>query len=112
MVLVCTERDEILLFKKKKNESHHVLPGEMSCVLTQGSRRMTFPCQRWLAHSEDDGEILRELVPSIVVLEVLNDDGEVLVTENAFEDPLQSRLLHIGDVIQACHLGNFQFSYF
>uniref|UniRef100_A0A8C4R1V7 PLAT domain-containing protein n=1 Tax=Eptatretus burgeri TaxID=7764 RepID=A0A8C4R1V7_EPTBU len=56
----------------------------------QGSRRMTFPCQRWLAHSEDDGEILRELVPSIVVLEVLNDDGEVLVTENAFEDPLQT----------------------
>ena len=38
----------------------------------------TFPCKRWLAKGEDDGAIVRELVPRDVTEEIVDKDGEVI----------------------------------
>lgn len=38
----------------------------------------TFPCRRWLAKSEDDGAIVRELVPKDVTEELVDKHGEVV----------------------------------
>ena len=38
----------------------------------------TFPCKRWLAKGEDDGVIVRELVPRDVTDEIVDKDGEVV----------------------------------
>ncbi|KAM6289832.1 lipoxygenase homology domain-containing protein 1 [Aegotheles albertisi] len=55
----------------------------------KGSETVTFPCERWLAKSEDDGEIIRELVPSEVFTEKLMKDGTLKQIEEEVEDALE-----------------------
>ncbi|XP_075267211.1 lipoxygenase homology domain-containing protein 1 [Opisthocomus hoazin] len=55
----------------------------------KGSETVTFPCERWLAKSEDDGEIVRELVPSDIFTEKLLKDGTLKQIEEEVEDPLE-----------------------
>uniref|UniRef100_A0A803YK55 Lipoxygenase homology PLAT domains 1 n=1 Tax=Meleagris gallopavo TaxID=9103 RepID=A0A803YK55_MELGA len=55
----------------------------------KGSETITFPCERWLAKSEDDGEIIRELVPSDIFTEKLMKDGTLKQIEEEVEDPLE-----------------------
>ncbi|XP_077979346.1 lipoxygenase homology domain-containing protein 1-like [Glandiceps talaboti] len=43
----------------------------------RGSKTFTFPCGRWLARKEDDGSIVRELVPTHIVEETTRKDGSV-----------------------------------
>ena len=40
-----------------------------------------FPCNRWLAKGEDDGAIVRELVPQKVLEETVSDRGDVKTKE-------------------------------
>lgn len=56
----------------------------------QGSETVIFPCERWLAKSEDDGETVRELMPSDIIIEKLSRDGNLKVTEVEVEDALES----------------------
>ena len=42
----------------------------------------TFACNRWFAKGEDDGAIVRELVPSKVVEEAVDKSGKMSVTEH------------------------------
>lgn len=60
----------------------------LSCVL-QGSETVTFPCERWLAKSEDDGETVRELVPTDIFTEKLMKDGTLKQIEEEVEEPLE-----------------------
>ncbi|XP_059690106.1 lipoxygenase homology domain-containing protein 1 [Gavia stellata] len=55
----------------------------------KGSETVTFPCERWLVKSEDDGEIVRELVPSDIFTEKLMKDGTLKQIEEEVEDPLE-----------------------
>ncbi|NXB57045.1 LOXH1 protein, partial [Struthidea cinerea] len=55
----------------------------------KGSETVTFPCERWLAKSEDDGETIRELVPSDIFTEKLLKDGTLKQIEEEVEDPLE-----------------------
>ncbi|KAL2296415.1 hypothetical protein Nmel_015731, partial [Mimus melanotis] len=55
----------------------------------KGSETVTFPCERWLAKSEDDGETVRELVPSDIFTEKLMKDGTLKQIEEEVEDPLE-----------------------
>ncbi|XP_050185812.1 lipoxygenase homology domain-containing protein 1 [Myiozetetes cayanensis] len=55
----------------------------------KGSETITFPCERWLAKSEDDGETVRELVPSDIFTEKLMKDGTLKQIEEEVEDPLE-----------------------
>ena len=52
----------------------------------------TFMCNRWFAKNEDDGAIVRELVPSKVLQEAVDKDGKLAVTEHRV-DALESMLL-------------------
>uniref|UniRef100_A0A8C3H224 Lipoxygenase homology PLAT domains 1 n=1 Tax=Corvus moneduloides TaxID=1196302 RepID=A0A8C3H224_CORMO len=52
----------------------------------KGSETVTFPCERWLAKSEDDGETIRELVPSDIFTEKLLKDGTLKQIEEEVED--------------------------
>nr|XP_047907421.1 lipoxygenase homology domain-containing protein 1 isoform X2 [Anser cygnoides] len=61
----------------------------------KGSETVTFPCERWLAKSEDDGEIVRELVPSDIFTEKLMKDGTLKQIEEEVEDPLEVIPYHI-----------------
>ena len=45
------------------------------------STTYTFPCSRWLAKDEDDGSVVRELVPRKVVEEIVTEDGELKTKE-------------------------------
>lgn len=63
-----------------------------SCLL-QGSETVTFPCERWLAKSEDDGETIRELVPSDIFTEKLLKDGTLKQIEEEVEDPLEGNII-------------------
>uniref|UniRef100_A0AAY4A0E6 PLAT domain-containing protein n=1 Tax=Denticeps clupeoides TaxID=299321 RepID=A0AAY4A0E6_9TELE len=56
----------------------------------KGSETTIFPCERWLAQSEDDGETIRELVPSDIITEKLARDGTLKVNEIEVEDALES----------------------
>lgn len=56
----------------------------------QGSETTIFPCECWLARSEDDGETVRELVPSDIITEKLLRDGTLKVNETEVEDALES----------------------
>lgn len=56
----------------------------------KGSETVIFPCERWLAKSEDDREIVRELVPSDIIIQKLSRDGNLKVTEVEVEDALES----------------------
>ncbi|KAH0627806.1 hypothetical protein JD844_008220 [Phrynosoma platyrhinos] len=55
----------------------------------KGSEKTTFPCDKWLATSEDDGEIMRELVPSKVFTEKLLKDGTLKQIEEEIDDALE-----------------------
>uniref|UniRef100_H3CLV0 Lipoxygenase homology PLAT domains 1 n=1 Tax=Tetraodon nigroviridis TaxID=99883 RepID=H3CLV0_TETNG len=68
----------------------------------KGSETVIFPCERWLAKSEDDGETVRELVPSDIIIEKLSRDGNLKVTEVEVEDALETHTYKVsvmtGDV--------------
>lgn len=49
------------------------------------STTYTFPCKRWLAKDEDDGSVVRELVPHKVIEESVTEDGELETKEVAQE---------------------------
>ncbi|TRY95059.1 hypothetical protein DNTS_004690 [Danionella cerebrum] len=55
----------------------------------KGSETAIFPCERWLAHSEEDGETIRELVPSDIIVEKLSRDGTLKVIETEVDDALE-----------------------
>uniref|UniRef100_A0A667Z1M9 Lipoxygenase homology PLAT domains 1 n=1 Tax=Myripristis murdjan TaxID=586833 RepID=A0A667Z1M9_9TELE len=55
-----------------------------------GSETTIFPCELWLAKSEDDGEIVRELQPSDIITEKLARDGSLKVTEIEVDDALET----------------------
>ncbi|KAM6931491.1 lipoxygenase homology domain-containing protein 1 [Xenentodon cancila] len=55
----------------------------------KGSETTIFPCECWLAKSEDDGETVRELVPFSIVTQKLLRDGTLKTTETEVEDPLE-----------------------
>ncbi|KAE8285273.1 Lipoxygenase-like proteiny domain-containing protein 1 [Larimichthys crocea] len=71
----------------------------------KGSETTIFPCERWLAKSEDDGETVRELVPSDIITEKLSRDGNLKVTEIEVEDALETHTYQVsvmtGDVYGA-----------
>ncbi|XP_056097903.1 lipoxygenase homology domain-containing protein 1 isoform X1 [Rhinichthys klamathensis goyatoka] len=56
----------------------------------KGSETTIFPCERWLARSEDDGETVRELVPSDIITEKLLRDGTLKHSEIEVEDALET----------------------
>ncbi|KAG9266056.1 lipoxygenase homology domain-containing protein 1 [Astyanax mexicanus] len=56
----------------------------------KGSETCIFPCDRWLATSEDDGETIRELVPSDIIIEKLSRDGTLKVIETEVDDALET----------------------
>ena len=56
-----------------------------------GSTTFTFPCNRWLSKSEDDGMIMRELVPAKIVEETVGEKGNI-ETEEKRVDALTSKL--------------------
>ncbi|XP_068166911.1 lipoxygenase homology domain-containing protein 1 [Antennarius striatus] len=56
----------------------------------KGSETTIFPCECWLAKSEDDGETVRELVPSDIITEKLLRDGKLKRTEVEVEDALET----------------------
>uniref|UniRef100_A0A3B3ZLT1 PLAT domain-containing protein n=1 Tax=Periophthalmus magnuspinnatus TaxID=409849 RepID=A0A3B3ZLT1_9GOBI len=71
----------------------------------KGSETVIFPCERWLAKSEDDGETVRELVPSDIITEKLSRDGSLKVNEVEVEDALEAHTYTVsvitGDVYGA-----------
>ncbi|XP_051267644.1 lipoxygenase homology domain-containing protein 1 [Dicentrarchus labrax] len=71
----------------------------------KGSETVIFPCERWLAKSEDDGETVTELVPSDIITEKLSRDGNLKVTEVEVEDALETHTYKVsvmtGDVYGA-----------
>uniref|UniRef100_A0A3Q1F1I1 Lipoxygenase homology PLAT domains 1b n=1 Tax=Acanthochromis polyacanthus TaxID=80966 RepID=A0A3Q1F1I1_9TELE len=56
----------------------------------KGSETTIFPCECWLAKSEDDGETVRELVSSDIITEKLLRDGTLKRTETEVEDALEA----------------------
>ncbi|KAJ8017682.1 Lipoxygenase-likey domain-containing protein 1 [Holothuria leucospilota] len=71
---------------------------------SKGSRTYVFPCNRWLSRKEDDGEIVRELVPQQVTEEKVRKDGSTK-TKEIKQDTLTSRQykvhVYTGDVFRA-----------
>ncbi|XP_073475133.1 lipoxygenase homology domain-containing protein 1 [Aquarana catesbeiana] len=71
----------------------------------KGSQTVTFPCERWLAKSEDDGETMRELTPSDIFTEKLTRDGTLKQIEMEVEDPLETHSysvsVYTGDIYGA-----------
>uniref|UniRef100_A0A8C1CFM6 Lipoxygenase homology domains 1a n=1 Tax=Cyprinus carpio carpio TaxID=630221 RepID=A0A8C1CFM6_CYPCA len=55
----------------------------------KGSETTIFPCEGWLACSEEDGETIRELVPSDIIVEKLSRDGTLKVIETEVDDALE-----------------------
>ncbi|XP_026052473.1 lipoxygenase homology domain-containing protein 1-like [Carassius auratus] len=55
----------------------------------KGSETTIFPCEGWLARSEEDGETIRELVPSDIIVEKLSRDGTLKVIETEVDDALE-----------------------
>lgn len=68
------------------------------------STSYTFPCGRWLAKDEDDGSVVRELIPQKVVEETITEDGD-LETKEIDQEQLELRKykVHVftGDVKSA-----------
>uniref|UniRef100_A0A3Q2PVY7 Lipoxygenase homology PLAT domains 1 n=1 Tax=Fundulus heteroclitus TaxID=8078 RepID=A0A3Q2PVY7_FUNHE len=56
----------------------------------KGSETTIFPCECWLAKSEDDGETVRELVASDIITQKLLRDGTLKTTETEVEDALEA----------------------
>ncbi|XP_065818145.1 lipoxygenase homology domain-containing protein 1 [Labrus bergylta] len=71
----------------------------------KGSETTIFPCECWLAKSEDDGETVRELVPSEIITEKLLRDGKLKTTEVEVEDALETHAYNVtvrtGDMYRA-----------
>ncbi|XP_063067192.1 lipoxygenase homology domain-containing protein 1-like [Engraulis encrasicolus] len=71
----------------------------------KGSETTIFYYDAWLATSEEDGEIIRELVPADVITEKLAKDGTLRVTEIEIEDALEVHTYRVvvrtGDVYGA-----------
>ncbi|KAI3372735.1 hypothetical protein L3Q82_023197 [Scortum barcoo] len=61
----------------------------------KGSETTIFPCECWLAKSEDDGETVRELVPSDIITEKLLRDGKLKRTETEVEDALETHMYKV-----------------
>ncbi|KAM7415994.1 hypothetical protein PAMA_018188 [Pampus argenteus] len=61
----------------------------------KGSETTIFPCECWLAKSEDDGETVRELVPSDIITEKLLRDGKLKRTETEVEDALETHTYQV-----------------
>lgn len=57
----------------------------------QGTETLTFPCDRWLATSEDDKKTIRELVPYDIFTEKYMKDGSLRQVYKEVEEPLDSR---------------------
>ncbi|XP_038600030.1 lipoxygenase homology domain-containing protein 1 isoform X2 [Tachyglossus aculeatus] len=68
----------------------------------EGSETLTFPCDRWLASSEDDGKCIRELVPYDIFTEKLAKDGTLRQIYKEVEEPLDivlySVAIYTGDI--------------
>ncbi|XP_028915161.1 lipoxygenase homology domain-containing protein 1 [Ornithorhynchus anatinus] len=68
----------------------------------EGSETLTFPCDRWLASSEDDGKCIRELVPYDIFTEKLAKDGALRQFYKEVEEPLDiilySVAIYTGDI--------------
>lgn len=60
------------------------------CLCMQGSETAIFPCESWLAHSEEDGETIRELVPSDIIIEKLTREGTLKKIQTEVDDALES----------------------
>lgn len=60
------------------------------CLSMQGSEMAIFPCESWLALSEEDGETIRELVPSDIIIEKLSRDGTLKRIQTEVDDALES----------------------
>uniref|UniRef100_A0A3B4YR02 Lipoxygenase homology PLAT domains 1 n=1 Tax=Seriola lalandi dorsalis TaxID=1841481 RepID=A0A3B4YR02_SERLL len=71
----------------------------------KGSETTIFPCECWLAKSEDDGETVRELVPSDIITQKLLRDGKLKTTETEVEDALEAHTYKVsvrtGDMYRA-----------
>ncbi|XP_075875519.1 lipoxygenase homology domain-containing protein 1 [Nelusetta ayraudi] len=71
----------------------------------KGSETTIFPCECWLAKSEDDGETVREFVPSDIITEKLLRDGKLKQTEKEVDDALEIRTYKVtvrtGDMYRA-----------
>uniref|UniRef100_A0A8C0ZH30 Lipoxygenase homology PLAT domains 1 n=1 Tax=Cyanistes caeruleus TaxID=156563 RepID=A0A8C0ZH30_CYACU len=67
----------------------------------KGSETITFPCERWLAKSEDDGETVRELVPSDIFTEKLMKDGTLKQIEEEVEELDEVLFVFTGDIYGA-----------
>jgi hypothetical protein len=52
---------------------------------------LTFPCDRWLATSEDDKKTIRELVPYDIFTEKYMKDGSLRQVYKEVEEPLDSK---------------------
>lgn len=61
-----------------------------SLFLSQGTETLTFPCDRWLATSEDDKKTIRELVPYDIFTEKYMKDGSLRQVYKEVEEPLDS----------------------
>lgn len=58
------------------------------------STTYTFPCKRWLAKDEDDGSVVRELIPQRVVEESVTEDGE-FKTREVNQETLERELCEV-----------------
>ncbi|XP_030851144.1 lipoxygenase homology domain-containing protein 1 isoform X2 [Strongylocentrotus purpuratus] len=70
----------------------------------QGSRTYVFPCNRWFSRKEDDGEIIRELVPDQVTEEKTKKDGTTKTKEikqNTLTKRQYKLLVYTGDTFRA-----------
>ncbi|XP_060092590.1 lipoxygenase homology domain-containing protein 1 [Heteronotia binoei] len=89
------------------NSGWHLYKVEVRRLLPngKGSEKTTFPCDKWLARSEEDGEIMRELVPSRVFTEKLLKDGTLKQIDEVIEDALENCTYNItvctGDIFGA-----------
>ncbi|XP_048219317.1 lipoxygenase homology domain-containing protein 1 isoform X3 [Perognathus longimembris pacificus] len=54
----------------------------------EGTETLTFPCDRWLATSEDDKKTIRELVPYDIFTEKYMKDGSLRQVYKEVEEPL------------------------
>ncbi|XP_071795423.1 lipoxygenase homology domain-containing protein 1-like [Asterias amurensis] len=71
---------------------------------TKGSRTYVFPCNRWFSRKEEDGEIVRELVPAQITEEKVRKDGSMKKKE-VKQDTLTVKKyainIYTGDVFRA-----------
>ncbi|GCB80556.1 hypothetical protein scyTo_0016249, partial [Scyliorhinus torazame] len=103
----CIEKIRIGHDGRGFNSGWHLDSVEVRRLLQKGkgSETTIFPCERWLAKSEDDGEIIRELVPLEIIQKKLQKDGTLKQTESTVEDALETHTYKIsvytGDVYRA-----------